>query len=475
MTFSIRTKLTFWYTSLLAISLILFGLSFFYALSKIYMNRIDREISSVAGLMVHTIVEPPGRLRLPRNFDIILERFFGLRIRGNYIQVLTPDGRVAGRSSTLEGLELPLTERAYRRALDGKRTYETVRTFGVYPVRILTLPVVVKKTGLVAIIQVATSLEGMEEIFHYMIYFFSFGIVLSIIIAGGVGWFLAGKALKPVDEMTRIARRITAERLNQRLPIVKPDDELGRLASTFNEMIARLERSFRQIKQFTADASHELKTPLTVMKGEVEVALKSRADEKELREVLVSILEEIDRMNEVIKGLLTLARTDVEEATIKEPVSLDDIVRERCEQFKKLANTKGLKLNVDIEKDVVVLAEPVRIGQVIYNLVDNAIKYTPRGGSISVTLNKRGRCAILRVSDTGIGIPEEELPYIFDRFYRVDKARTGGSGVGLGLSICKEIINTYGGKIEVESKPNEGTTFTVYLPLAEEHTMKEVD
>ncbi len=474
MTFSIRTKLTFWYTSLLAISLILFGLSFFYALSKIYMNRIDREISSVAGLMVHTIVEPPGRLRLPRNFDIILERFFGLRIRGNYIQVLTPDGRVAGRSSTLEGLELPLTEKAYRRALNGKRTYEIVRTFGVYPVRILTLPVVVKETGLVAIIQVATSLEGMEEIFHYMIYFFSFGIVLSIIIAGGVGWFLAGKALKPVDEMTRIARKITAENLNERLPIVKPDDELGRLASTFNDMIARLERSFRQIKQFTADASHELKTPLTIMKGEVEVALKSRADEAELREVLTSILEEIDRMNEVIKGLLTLARTDVEEETTKQPVSFDHIVEERCEQFRKLVHNRGLRLDVKIKKGVTVLVDPVRMGQVVYNLVDNAIKYTPKGGTIRVSLDTQDGWAVLRVSDTGVGIPEDEVAYIFDRFYRVDKARTGGSGVGLGLSICKEIINTCGGKIEVESTVGKGTTFTTHLPLAD-NSMKEVN
>ncbi len=474
MTFSIRTKLTFWYTSLLAISLILFGLSFFYALSKIYMNRIDREISSVAGLMVHTIVEPPGRLRLPRNFDIILERFFGLRIRGNYIQVLTPDGRVAGRSSTLEGLELPLTEKAYKRALNGKRTYEIVRTFGVYPVRILTLPVVVKETGLVAIIQVATSLEGMEEIFHYMIYFFSFGIVMSIIIAGGVGWFLAGKALKPVDEMTSIARKITAENLNERLPIVKPDDELGRLASTFNDMIARLERSFRQIKQFTADASHELKTPLTIMKGEVEVALKSRADETELREVLTSILEEIDRMNEVIKGLLTLARTDAEEETTRQPVGFDHIVEERCEQFRKLAHNRGLGLDVKIKKGVTVLVDPVRMGQVVYNLVDNAMKYTPKGGTIRVSLDTQDGWAVLRVSDTGVGIPEDELPYIFDRFYRVDKARTGGSGVGLGLSICKEIINTCGGKIEVESTVGRGTTFTTYLPLAD-NSMKEVN
>ena len=210
------------------------------------------------------------------------------------------------------------------------------------------------------------------------------------------------------------------------------------------------------------------------MKGEVEVALKSRADEAELREVLTSILEEIDRMNEVIKGLLTLARTDVEEETTKQPVSFDHIVEERCEQFRKLVHNRGLRLDVKIKKGVTVLVDPVRMGQVVYNLVDNAIKYTPKGGTIRVSLDTQDGWAVLRVSDTGVGIPEDEVAYIFDRFYRVDKARTGGSGVGLGLSICKEIINTCGGKIEVESTVGKGTTFTTHLPLAD-NSMKEVN
>ncbi|MBI5560897.1 MAG: HAMP domain-containing protein [Deltaproteobacteria bacterium] len=471
MTFSIRTRLTFWYVLLLFISLILFGLGFFYAFSKVYMNRVDRQIHSVAAMMAHSIVRPPGELRLPKNFDIILERFFGIRTRGNFIQVLDLRGRVAAKSSTLEGFELPVSDAARKGAVSGSTTYETVKTFGVYPVRVVTVPVMVKELGLVAVVQVGSSLEGMEEIYHYMFYFLFLEVVGSVVIGAAVGWFLAKKSLKPVAEVTKMARRIGAESLNQRLKFVGPDDEIGRLISTFNEMIARLEASFRQIKQFTEDASHELKTPLTIMRGEIEVALRGAPPEEELREVLASVLEETGRMSHIVKNLLTLARADMDSEAAKKDVRFDLILTERFEQLRKVAVTKGVELAIRQTIHVTVLADPVRLGQVVYNLIDNAVKYTSRHGRVEISLEEDGGFAILIVKDTGIGIPKEDLPYIFDRFYRVDKARTRsyegeeGGGVGLGLSICKEIVESLGGKIEAESEPGEGSKFTVRLPV----------
>ena len=468
MTFSIRTKLTFWYVFLLTVSLLSFGVSFFYALSKVYMNRIDEQIHSVATLMAHTIVRPPAEIRLPKNFDIIFERFFGIRTRGNYIQVLNSRGNVIARSSTLEEFELPVSAKAYVTAIEGHTTYEVVKTFGTYPVRVVSVPVISKEAGLVAIVQVGSSLEGVEEIFHYMAYFFGVGIFASAVSASAVGYFLARKALKPVDAITKTARRIGAENLNERLNIKGPDDEIGRLVSTFNEMIARLERSFRQVKQFTEDASHELKTPLTVMRGEIEVALRGTASEEEYKEVLVSTLEEIDRMSHIVKNLLTLARADVDrEGAVKRYVRFDEALTQAFEQFRKVAVAKGVGLDITKSAPVCLRADPLRLGQVVYNLIDNAVKYTPKGGRVEISLEEERSSAILKVKDTGIGIAPEDMPYIFDRFYRVDKSRgRDGGGVGLGLSICKEIVESMGGTIGAESALARGTIFTVRFPLA---------
>jgi heavy metal sensor kinase len=466
MKLSIRTRLTLWYVTLLTVSLITFSMSFFYAFSKFLVDRIDGQINSVSGMMAHTIIQPPGVLRLPRNFDILLESFFGIRTRGIYIQVLDSDGSVVGRSSSLEDFSFPLSARAYSQALKGEMTHEVVDTVGRYPVRVVTRPIVLKDRGLVAVVQVGSSLEEREKIFNYMVSFTVVGTVVSVLIASVVGWFLAVKALRPVDEITRMARRIGAESLDERLLTEGPPDEIGRLAETFNEMIARLERSFKQVRQFTADASHELKTPLTVLKGEIEVALRSGASAEALKEVLLSNLEETDRMSYIVKNLLDLARADVE--AVRTEVSLDRVLAERFEHFRKMAVTEGIELGIRKNTPTTVSGDPVRLGQLIYNLIDNAFKYTPRGGMVELFLEKSDAEAILKVKDTGVGIAKEDLPYVFDRFYRVDKARTSREGVvggvGLGLSICKEIAESHGGTIKVISEPGKGSTFTVHLP-----------
>lgn len=469
MTFSIRTRLTLWYVTLLAVSLICFGLVFSYVLLKIFMSRIDREISSVANIMIHTVITPSGQLILPKNFDIILERFFGIRTSGNYIQILAPDGRIVARSSSLKDRNLPVTDSIIEAVERGETVFETVGTVGRYPVRVVSKPVIIDKKP-VAIIQVGTTLKGLEEIFHSLGYILLFDIVASVVIASAVGWFLARKALRPVDEITMMARRISAESLNERLDIKGPQDELLRLADTFNEMIARLERSFNQIRQFTADASHELKTPLTVLRGEIEVALRTEGSVEGLRSVLESALEEIERMNYIVRSLLELARVDAEKTSgVGTDARLDRIVMDRIEQIRKFAVEKGIRVDILKIEPVVVKGDPLRFSQLIFNLLDNAVKYTHRDGRVDVSLEERDGYAVFKVKDTGIGISKDDLPYIFDRFYRVDRARTReAGGVGLGLSICREIVDSYGGRIEVESELGKGSVFTVYLPLDED-------
>lgn len=467
MSFTIRTRLTVWYATLLTISLLAFALAFSYSLYVVYMNRLDNQITSVANMMVHTVVRPSGQLMLPRDFDVILERFFGIRTAGNYIQVLEPHGGVVARSSNLETFSLPMSPDTYVSALQGHTIIETVRKLGRYPVRIVTKPIFLREK-VVAIVQVGSSLEGLDEIFHPLAYIFGIGIIASVATASVVGSFLARKALKPVAEITGMARRIGAENLNERLDIEVAQDEIGRLASTINEMIERLEKSFRQIKQFTADASHELKTPLTILKGEMEMALRSKDDVEYMREVLKSSLEEIDRMSYIVRNLLDLAKMDVEkEAMPRDRVDLDRVFAERFEHFRKHAHENGIRMEMLRAAPSVVLGDQVRLSQLLFNLIDNAIKYTHQGGSVELSLDHDGGMAEIRVKDTGVGISREDIPYIFDRFYRVDKARTREvGGAGLGLSICREIAVSHGGTLTVESAPGAGSTFIARLPLA---------
>lgn len=469
MVFTIRTKLTFWYVSLLTVSLLVFGGVFSYSLLKIFMYRIDSQISSVANMMVHTVIKPSGQLFLPQEFDIILERFFGIRTAGNYIQVLDPHGTVVAKSSNLETFSLPIPRATYMAALhEGSTSFEIVKSVGRYPIRLVTKPIILKERGLVGIVQVGSSLESVQEVFHSFLYIFIPGMFASIIVASAVGWFLARKALQPVTEITKLAQRIGAENLSERLNISVSHDEIGMLATTINGMIERLENSFKQIKQFTADASHELKTPLTILKGEMEIALRSKDDMEHMREALTSSLEEIDRMSSIVMNLLDLAKMDVEKGALPMvPVSIDRVLAERFEHFRRSAANKGIELVLTCSVPAVVTGDSVRLSQLLANLIDNAVKYTARGGRVELSLDIEGAEAVIRVKDTGMGIPAEDIPYLFDRFYRVNQARSGDEGgAGLGLSICREIALAHGGTITVASEPGFGTTFTATLPLA---------
>lgn len=473
MAFSIRTRLTFWYVTLLTVSLVAFGIVFSFTLSKIFIYRVDGQITSIANMMPHAIVKPQGQFLLPGDFDIILERFFGIRTTGKFIQVLDPHGKIVASSSNLEGMSLPLSPESYKSALNMDTTYEVLRRKGRYPIRVVTKPFFLKEHGLVAIVQVGSSLEVMEETLNSLARIFILLVIASVVIASAFGMFLARKALNPVSEITGLARRIGAENLNERINVSTPKDEIGMLATTINDMFERLEKSFMQIQQFTADASHELKTPLTILKGEMEIALRSEDDPEYMKETLESGLEEIDRMSYIVRNLLDLTKIDVEkEAVTKTRVRLDEVMTERIEHFRRLAEEKGVELKVTNKTPAVVCGDPVRVGQLIFNLIDNGIKYTNAGGSVEVSVETGTDTAVVKVRDTGAGISKEDLPYIFDRFYRVDKARTRDvGGAGLGLSICKVIAESMGGKIDAVSSRGKGSTFIVRVPLAPQAPM----
>jgi heavy metal sensor kinase len=267
--------------------------------------------------------------------------------------------------------------------------------------------------------------------------------------------------------MTQDARRISGEHLQERLHETGFGDELDRLAKTLNDMLARLDDSFRQIRQFSADASHELQTPLTILRGEIEVALRAPRDREEYEGVLRSCLEEIERISRLVGGLLLLARADAGVLRLDlQPVELGELVTEVGARLGRLAAEKGLRLHLDIPGEVLVLGDREHLERLLVNLVDNAIKYTPSGGAVTLSLaESEGREARISIQDTGRGMTEEEQEQIFTRFYRAGLSRTdGGPGVGLGLCIANSIAEAHGGRIEVASSPGQGSTFTVVLP-----------
>jgi heavy metal sensor kinase len=269
-----------------------------------------------------------------------------------------------------------------------------------------------------------------------------------------------------VDQLRRLTEEISAERLNRRLPIANPTDEMGRLTKTINAMIARLERSFAEIRRFTADASHELRTPLTAIRTETEVALGKSLTTTDYHFLLGSILEECQRLTRLTDQLLTLCREDAGKMPpLREPVDLTRLVEVVVETMRPLAEVKRLQIDTAGNGPLRIHGDATRLRQVFYNLLDNAIKYTPEGGKIEIQLGKSNHAAVVRLRDTGIGIAPEHLPHVFDRFYRVDKARSREEGgTGLGLSIVQSIVTAHGGRIEMSSSPGQGTICTVILP-----------
>jgi heavy metal sensor kinase len=289
-------------------------------------------------------------------------------------------------------------------------------------------------------------------------------------------WLVVERALRRVDSLTRAAVDIQGTNLQRRLGHAGPDDEIGRLADAFDQMIARLDRSFQQVRRFSADASHELKTPLTAIRGEAEVALMGERSGEDYRRSINSILESAERMSGIVESLLLLARADSGLDLIRrERVELGELLLGCIEKLEPIARRGGVELVVEDVEEAEVVGDALWLNQVAANLIGNGIKYTPAGGKVAISLRRNGARAELVCADTGIGIPSDHLPHIFDRFYRVDQGRArAAGGTGLGLSITRWAVEAHQGEILVESREGEGTLFRVLLPLADgQNTVQE--
>jgi heavy metal sensor kinase len=290
------------------------------------------------------------------------------------------------------------------------------------------------------------------------------GAFLVLAVAGGL--LFSRQALRPVAESIAAARRLDPKDLTERLPRTKAGDELDELAGTINGLLDRLAAYHAQVSRFTADASHELRSPLAAMRAAVEVTLQQPRTAADYRDVLASLGEQCERLTALVNGLLLLARADTGEVTVRrEMVDLSALAEEAAEMYEPLAEERGLAFRWECPPGAAVLGDAQRLRQLVTNLVDNAMKFTPSGGSVRLGVQRDGQNATLSVSDTGIGIAAEHLAHVFERFYQADPARSS-SGAGLGLSICRWIVEAHGGAITAKSQEGDGTTFTVRLPLA---------
>lgn len=452
---SIRLRLTLWYGGVLAIVLVVFGAAVYAMMKHHLMARVDdglrEELADVLS-EVHRATEREEMLYWLRR------RFAGHE--GFDFQITTADGQRLFANPRLGERRLPIPGR-----LPSEQNIFSMVDAEQQRWRVISRRVAGPETE--QVVQVARSLETYD---HEMGELLAILLVTAPVCLGaalGGGYFLARRALAPVDRMTEAAKQITAQRLDQRLTGVNSGDELGRLAQTINGMIERLERSFHEMQRFTADASHELRTPISIVRTEAEVALGKPLGEPEKQNLLGSILEECERLSRITDQLLTLSREDagIGQAP-REPIDIAEMAAEVAEVMRPLAEAKEQQLQVESGGAAVVSGDPARLRQVFYNLLDNAIKYTPKGGRIAVVTEMVDASIRVTVRDSGIGIAAEHLPHLFERFYRVDKARSrieGGSG--LGLSIVESIVTAHGGQVEMTSNLEHGTTCTVILPI----------
>ncbi len=467
----IRGKLTAWYILVFGVVLACFCVSIYVMMESKLLHSVDHRLKTMAELISKTeLCAVPNFL--PPDFERRLNRIFGTRPVGKFVRVLDLSGEIGSRTENLEEDKIPVNKKLVREVVTkGEIIYETQYPLGPkVPIRFINFPVRrFNQKKVYGVVQVGTSLEFVRESMRNLVVVFLVLVPSLLFAAALVGFFLAGKAFKPIREIARTTRHITVNNLDERITVPVVRDDIGQLASTINGMLDRLSLSFQKTAQFTADASHELRTPLTIMQGELEIALRGERSVEEYVDTLGSSLEEVERMSKIVNDLLLLSKSDMgQEVICNDPVDLEVLVNGLLSHFKILAEAQQIDLSSSISEVATVFGDQLKLRQLLVNLLTNAIRYTPEGGKVQLTLKNIDSGVEIAIADTGIGIPEEDIPRIFDRFYRADKARSrqyGGSG--LGLSIVKSIVNSHAGTIKVESVVGEGSVFTVTLPVVD--------
>lgn len=478
---SVRWKLTLWYGLMVGLTLSVTGLAMRQVLGVQTSRSIDGGLRSTAGSLLIKLHQPDSRYSriaarrdrfraYKKNVRNALNKYAAeVSFPGQFEQVqlvnltttpahsplLTPYGRT----------QVFIPQLLLSEVMAGKQPKLVPLTDGGVEYRVYLVPISVPARlrglalGVLEVIQPKETYNAIQRDLDQILLFF---IPLGVVIALLVGWWIARAALRPIDRISRTVQSIgKAGDLNRRLNFVGPNDELGRLAETFDDMMDRLQRVFETQKRFVADASHELRTPLTAIRGNADLMAYAPPEERDL--CLATIRREAERMGRLVNELLLLAEADLEQQPMQSvPVELGPVMEDVYRLTLAVASDK-VSVELAHVEPVTVQGDPDRLRQLVLNLADNAVKFTPPGGVVSLALYAEAQGARIEISDTGVGIPPEEQKAIFQRFYRVDEAR-GSRGSGLGLSIVSRIVSGHSGSIRVDSEPGKGTRFVVRLP-----------
>ena len=450
----VRMRLTLWHAAAMVVVLCVYAEVIYVVVSRSASQALDAQVRSDSSFSEAVIDhESDGSFIWMPPFESSEEEELP------WVQVWNVEGtRLLFQN--FEAMRRPLPQSAQLAA----RVEDRVVVVPASPVPIRVLSRRSNIDGVPLVIQIGRSEAAMRANLRELLLILIVGLPLAVAVAGFGGYALARRALAPIENMTERARSITAERLGERLPVANADDEMGRLASVFNETLGRLEESFEQMRRFTADVSHELRTPLTSMRSVGEVGLRGHRDETAYRAIIGSMLEEADRLSSLVNRLLTLSRAETGQAQLaRDVVDLERLADEVAGHLGVLAEEKGQSIVVDRRAQPEALGDRLVLRQALINLVDNAIKFTPAGGKVQIRLSETPREAVIDVVDSGPGIPAEGRARIFDRFYRAGDGG-GTHGAGLGLSIAKGAVEANGGRLTLEASDATGTTFRITMP-----------
>jgi heavy metal sensor kinase len=456
--------MTVWYIFTFFISLLIIFGFLYLRLKHQLIKEIDRILHDEADELSQILLQDLKGSVILKDFEseVTVRTFYPI-----YFRVLNADGSLLYISNNFSEIHYRPSDKSMSKAMEGKDTWEEVRSPGRRRTfRMIHFPMF-KGGRLAYVIQVATHTRFVRKSLSHFKGNMLAAFPIILVLGSLGGWVLARRSLSPIGYIASKAQSITSKNLDERFALRGTDDEMDSLIRTINEMISRLESSFKRITEFTADASHELKTPLCALKGETEVLLSRGRTPEEYQEGLAHFIERFDYLNRMINDLILLSKFDSSQMELeKVPLRLDLLIQDICSFFEVLAEQRQITLTINSMREIMVLGDKIRLQQLFSNLIDNAIKFTPERGGIWVTLERDNGVVQVSIKDNGIGIPKEEQEKIFKRFYRVDKSRSKETGgVGLGLSIVERIVQAHQGKIEVNSQLNQGSTFTVYLPI----------
>jgi len=457
-------KLTIWYILTFLLSTLIICGFLYFRLKHQLLKEIDQFLLDETKEMERVLSWGPKEAYFLMRFEdeVMARKYYPF-----FFQILDKDGKPFYISKEFRELRYVVNEQVLANARKAKETREEIHSPGRRRAfRIITTPIY-KDRKLTEMIQLGTHLHFVRKNLSHFRNNILVALLIILVLGALGGWALARRSLSPIGYIASKARSITSENLGERLTARGTRDEMDELILTINEMIARLESSFKRMAEFTADASHELKTPLCAMKGEAEVLLSKRRTAEEYKEGLAHFVEQFEHMSRMINDLILLSRSDSSQVGLNVvPLRLDLLIKDIGNLFEVLATQKIIGLKIDPIQEMVVMGDKIRLQQLFTNLIDNALKFTPEGGSIRICVEKNRDSVQVKVMDTGIGIPKEEQEKIFKRFYRVDKSRSRETGgVGLGLSIAQWVAHAHKGTIQLQSNPGKGSIFIVTLPL----------